>query len=484
MTDELIPFVPNQASSMEPLAGASPVATNVIVTGKGVLERRPGVCAADGLTSEAFSGGPIESVFQRLQGATFAFGTQDGVGPHRCAQIGSGYTWRGTASGTKRQMFAENELIVAVASGGYLQMLYGTLPNPNILSFRYLSGLVGRPPQDEYLPQATHVVAMSSRLTCNELRYGASRIRYSDVGDFGTSPGFTNWHEGIGLAGSFTAEDSPDPIVAVTRTREYLVVYGQQTVQLFVPDPQWTFAPAGTLSVGCAAPYSIIDSEYWIDSRKRIVRLQGGVVDTVSVPIQKELDAMDVSDAYGYRVEIGPAVFMVWDFPSDGRTFALQQEFGWSQWRSTKDGKETPFAVSAHYRSPVNADNLVGTRDGRIGKLSLEAQDDFGEPVRANVVTGFLDRGSSRLKRSTCLTLVMQRGRSSSSAPSQAVVSWRDREGPWVGRIPVSIGGPGDSQHTLKFRGLGVYERRQWMLDFIGPERLALVSATESFEVI
>jgi hypothetical protein len=326
-------------------------------------------------------------------------------------------------------------------------------------------------------------VAMSSRLECNELRYGASRVRYSDIGTEGSDTGYANWHEGLGLAGSFTAEDSSDPIVAVTRTREYLMVYGQQTVQMFVPDPQYVFAPVMTLPVGCAAPYSIIDSEYWIDSRKRVVRLQGGAVDTVSLPIQRELDAMTVDDAYGYRVEIGPAVFLVWDFPSDGRTFVLQEEFGWSQWRSRSSGAPSAFAVSAHCRAPTNADNLVGTRDGRIGKLSLDAQDDFGEQVQAQVVTGFVDRGSPRRKRSKRLTLVMQRGRSSST-PSEAVLSWRDREGPWYGRIPISLGGPGDSEHTLTYHGLGIYERRQWMLDFIGPERLALVSATESFEVL
>lgn len=473
---------------MEPLGGASPQALNVVVTGKSVVERRPGICAAEGIASGVISGVPIESIFQAMSGEVFAFGGRTGTlgeERHALAQVrgeGSTTSWLSPASGVERQVFCEYDAnVIGVASGGCLQRIRWGQEDHSAWSLERMTS--GTALSIEQVPWSTHVTSMSMRLVANELRYGMNRVRYSGLPMGSLSyPNYDSWNEGIGTAGDFSAENAPDPIVAISRTREYLLVFGTRTVQFFAPDPTWVFSPTITLPVGCAAPYSIIDCEYWIDDRKRVVRLQGGDVASVSQAIQAELDAMTVSDAYGFRVELGAFSCLVWVFPTDGRTFVLQEGVGWGQWQGRSGDRTTRLDLNAHHRSQTTGLNLVGTRSGRLGKLSMAASTDFGEGIEASVTTGYQNHGTLKNKRCAAITLTLERGRS--SVPSTAVVWYRDRPGPWSGRIPISLGGPGDTQSSLTFRSLGVYTQRQWKFEFLGSERLALVDAVEEFEVI
>lgn len=485
-----IPFTPTQESGFEPLGGASPVALNVVVSGKGVVERRPGIEACLPYPSGVISDGPIEAVYQEIGGAVFAFGSRaDAPEAERQhwwtrlpdSPLGHVY-WATRIHGQARPVFAQ------LADNGYVTqsaVTAGAKPH-RIYSASYGVawglGLFGTSGWGDIgdvdtwieMPTCTHVVAMSSRLLANELRYGAERVRYSEIADYNT------WSAGLGTAGAFTAENSPDPLVALDRTREYLFAFGSQTTQVFSPDPTWVFAPVLTIPVGCSAPYSIIDCEYWIDQYKRVVRYQDGVASSVSSPIQAVLDRMTVSDAYGFRAELGAARCFVWVFPTDGRTFVLQEGVGWGQWQSGVP-ERAQFQVNAHCRL-ASGENLVGTLSGRVGKLSMAAATDFGDAVQARVETGYLARETSRRKVCKKLTVVLERGISSN--PATAIVGYRDRPGPWRCRIPISLGSHGKTTHTLSFRNLGVYDRRQWFFEFSGAERLALVSATEEYEVI
>jgi hypothetical protein len=489
MTEALVPFAPVQESGMEPLGGAGVSSLNVVVTGKGVVERRPGICAAEGISSDAVSSGPIEAVFQSMTGPTFAVGTSAHYGlSHMLGRLVGegeyvGYLLSSQLTGTSRPVFCDlgpgqyvNRMLVA--SGGTLQWLRTGTPDP--MGGWTLERLgVGTTVDMETIPVATHVTSMNQRLVANETRYDSNLVRYSGLPS--ESVGWFTWTAGIGTAGAFSAESSPDPVVAMGRDLEYLFVFGSQTTQLFAADPTWVFAPVATLSVGCAAPYSIIDCEYWIDQRKRVVRQRGGQVVSLSGPIQAVLDTMTVQDAYGYKVEIGGMTCLVWTFPSDGRTFVFQEGVGWGQWQSGVPVIRQ-FDVTAHCRAITTGTNLVGTALGRVGKLSLGAATDFGDSIQARVETGYLNRETLRRKHCLGLTVVLQRGLSGS--PGTAVIGFRDRPGPWRARIPISLGATGDTVHTLRFRSLGVYERRQWFFEFTGSERLALVSATEEYEVI
>lgn len=492
MAEAAIPFAPLQESGMEVLAGASPLALNVVSTGKGVLERRPGIAAFSPYQSGVISAGPVECVYQEPNGSLFAVGTRlsNRLYQHHSwcelkrAHDSETYVhWMGQLSGSQRPVFSALTAVdpikghVAVASGSTLQRLFTLGDGIWELTATGPGGGWGHVVTEEELaliPSATHVTWMAGRAIANESRWNQEQVRYSELADY------TRWTAGSGTAGAFTAENAPDKLVAVQRVQEYLFAFGSQTTQLYSPDPTWVFAPVITLAAGCSAPYSIIDCQYWIDQYKRVVRYEGGSVTSVSSPIQGVLDSMCVSDAYGFRVGVGAIQCLVWVFPTDGRTFVLQEGSGWSQWQS---GVADPgqFQVSSHCRA-VTGENIVGTLSGQVGKLDMAAPADFSGAIQSLVETGYLNRETGRRKVSKRVTLTLERGTSGSAAT--AVFGYRDRPGPWRNKIPVSLGGPGKTTHTLRFFNLGIYDSRQWFFEFTGSERLALVSAVEEYEVI
>jgi hypothetical protein len=138
----------------------------------------------------------------------------------------------------------------------------------------------------------------------------------------------------------------------------------------------------------------------------------------------------------------------------------------------------TQLPVSCH-----DATGVLGTTSGYVGEFSLETFDDLGQPFRSYIQTGFSDRGTSAMKSCERVLLSLKRGQTSSSTAPVATLSWRDRPGPWEEPLEVDLGESGDTHIVVDLAGLGSYRRREWRFDFTGEEELALVSATEFFEV-
>jgi hypothetical protein len=128
--------------------------------------------------------------------------------------------------------------------------------------------------------------------------------------------------------------------------------------------------------------------------------------------------------------------------------------------------------------------NLVGTTDGYVRELALGSFQDLSEPVRAYVVTGYLNQGSNLRKFCRAVRLGLRRGIRSSTTGPAARLKWRDRPGPWAGDIPVNLGAAGDTQVVLTYHSLGVYRTRQWCFEWSGGEDLALTMAEEEFDVL
>jgi hypothetical protein len=475
---EPIPFGNQQASGHEELGGASPVAHNVFVDGKGVVRRRPGLEAVFDSVVDAAG---IEGLYETNGGQLFAVG---GYPPQRRVYrvqptgfVDLSATFGRTALvGASRPSFAETERLLVIAGGGHPQKVE--------LETMTSERLGGTP------PKSTHVVAHSNRLLLNDASVDRTKIQYSGVAiGTVTSEGHETWPvDDLIQAGYFTAEARPDPVVALGETTNYLWVFGSQTTQVMVPDGTYVFAPLTTLDHGCAAPHSIVrdqGSMAWLDHQRRFVMSSGGGAEIMSVAIQRALDELErVDDCFGYRVSTGPLDCMVWTFPSDGRTLVLQKGGGWSQWSSwdTVRTNWSAFAGTAHC---LRADktNVIGTGDGRIARLSLRAHTDLGAPINAHVITGFLDRGTNRRKHCAAVRLTLRRGNPGSEGVA-GLLSWRDDFGDWGEPVPIELGVYPDTEPVLTFRSLGVYRHRQWRVQYTGTEDWSLVRADEEFRVL
>jgi hypothetical protein len=448
---------------------------NVVVDPAGAVTRRPGIRAYSEAPETVVNSVGIEGLFCTDDGMLLAMS----AGPGRVLyEVAGGVTRvvQNSLPGTLRPIFAQTEMIVAIAGGREI-LKY-------VRAGRTCDVLGGSP------PFGSHVIAHASRLLANDLLVNRTAIRYSDtfLGNTDYS-GAENWTFAP-PAGYITAEARPDAVLAIAENTNNIFAFGQGTVQVWGPDPNTVYLPEATREIGCGAAYSVIkrDQAYgWLDQFKRIQISDGRTYKDISEPIAKTLDGIGTyADCYGYRVLSGNVDALVWTFPTDGRTFVFQDGSGWGQWGGWDPATSnyTPFTVLSHHLRQDTNVNVVGTVDGHIAELSSDALTDLGEPIRAHIETGYVSRGTDRKKHCQSVRLVFRRGQTTGATGPQAWLSYRDQPGPWEPGLPIDLGGSGDTHPVLEFNSLGTYRRRQWRFEFTGTDELVLVSASEDFEVL
>jgi hypothetical protein len=480
-TQGTIDFGNNQESGYEEIAGAQPLAMNVVVDAKGTVSKRPGISQSTLLPNTTVDPNGVVGMYSTNDGQIYAVG--GGTTNRNIYNLTNGLINNistgpnETLTGNNRPTFTETEVFLVTAGGVNIQKV-NLLTNDS-------SRLQGNP------PLSTHVTANSSRLLANDTVLDKTKVRFSgiSIGTVDTS-GHETW-DVTGLledGGFFTAEARPDPVVAIHENTNEVFVFGTDNVQVFSPDAASVFAPSATREFGLSAPYSVIrkDQEFfWLDQYRRIVYSNGRTFNTIEKPIKQQLDSMErVDDAFGYRVLMGHIDCFVWTFPSDGRTFAYQAGGGWSQWSShdPQVGNFVPLKILSHHLSRSGGKNLVGTVDGLVGELKQEASSDLGDLIVSRVESGFIDRDSDN--RKLCRSIKVTARRGSASTQNLGTLEWRDGSGAWNGPLQVDFGTTGDNYVVKEFRGLGTYRRRQWRFTFSNSEQLSLVRVTETFDIL
>lgn len=477
-----VSFGPFQESSFDELGGGSPRAINVIIDPKGVVSKRPGIASYSVAPSSVVDATGISGLYADNTGQLFAVGNTSGFrhiykiagGSAVDLSAAAGLT---TLRGSERPTFAETEVWLVLAGGSEIQKVD--------LSTLVSSRLGGDP------PLSSHVIANSSRLLANDVDLDKTKVRFSGIaqGTVDTS-GHEEW-DNTGLTedgGSFTAEARPDPVMAVYENTNEVFVWGKDNLQIFQPDAGSVFAPSVTRESGTLAPYSIIKQGqdfFWLDQHRRFVYSDGRQFQNLEGPIKRTLDALtDPTDCFGYRVFTGLADCLVWSFPTDGRTFVYQVGGGWSEWFGFDDSTTQfkLFPVSAHYLRRDGGLNVVGTTDGRVGKLDLASPTDRGERIVAYVESGFINRDTDNLKRCRSLMVALRRG--SEGSRSLCKIEYRDDTGPWNGPLFVDTGLTGDNHCVRHLYSLGTYRRRQWRFTFSDDVNLSLLKVTETFDIL
>lgn len=484
MTEERIPFSTQQASGLEELGGASPLAMNVVMMANGVLRRRPGIGPHPNTSSAVVDANGLSGIYITLDDAMYAVGAVGAerpiyqVGSLSSSLLGGGVPPTGLR-GTRRPVFAETEMLLVIAGGAEMQKIQ--------LASSTSSRLGGTP------PVASHVVAQASRLLANDLVTQPTRIFASNTFSGKTTfAGAENWTIGTGSnAGFFTAEAQPDPVIALAENTNELFVPGTRTLQVFDPDPDLLYVPVTTREVGSGAAYSFIKKDqvfYWLDNLRRFVRSDGRTFEVISDPIKTTLDGLTtVSDCFGFRSTWNFLDVMVWVFPTDGRTFVYQENFGWSEWAGWDDASNnwTLFPVTAHATHTIEGHSVVAHSSGKVGMLDFTQSTDYGTRIVAFVQTGYANHGTDAVKQCVAVRLALRRGQGSATPGPSGFLKFRDRPwGGWDATIPVDFGSSGDTEIVLQLRGLGAYRRRQWAFEFSDPSDLTLVSAIEEFEVM
>jgi len=465
-------FAPAQESAFDQLAGAAPMAMNVVVDGKGTVRRRPGLATTSFAPATTVDASGLRGIHVAESGSAFVFG-------------GSGKIWKVTGGsaahvnadapllGGLRPVVTETEAILAVADGG------------NPVKFEFATGL-SSPLANA--PTCTHIAGLASRLLANDTT-STNICQFSDLAAGSSFAGHEVWGAGNGDAGFFAPEARPDALVAVYENAGSVFLFGKGSFQTFAPDGALYFAPLGTREVGCVAPYSPLKVEQgmaWLDQFRRFVISDGQDVQPISGPIHQDLLALSsIEDCFGFRYRDGRADLLVWSFPAEGRTFAYQLGGGWCQWSrwnaSTLNWSALGVTGCAFARDL--GDYLVTTGDGLVLSLSSAHATDEGSAINSHVITGYESHESDAVKRCIAIRLALRRGETTGTNEPHVLVKYRDQPGDWKDQILVSLGAPGDREAVVELRSLGTYRRRQWCFEFAGTEDLVLLSAEEEYDV-
>lgn len=478
MTEARIPFGNLQSTGVEELGGGSPIAMNVVADASGTVRKRPGLSP---YFAQVLDANGISCLYETVAGDVYAVA---GTVPKRSiywVQPTGAVNLSGHAEadmrGTRRPTVAETAAILVFAGGAE--------PEKLLLTTRQPSRLGGSP------PQGSHAVANASRVLINDV-VGDQRngFSYSDVSGGSSFTGSETW-TGITseVAGFIATEGKPDPVIALLDNTAEVFAWGSTSLQVMDADGSVSvYGPTVTRELGCAAPYSVIKNDQnfaWLDHLRRFVVSDGRSDQIISDPIQKTLHDMDsVSDCFGYRVKQGFVDALVWTFPTDGRTFVYQQGAGWGEWSGWDGSHWSPFPVTAACQLKSRGKTLVGTNAGQVALLDLSASQDFGSNINAYVITGFQDHDTDGWKSCNRVRFALRRGQTASTTEPIILVSWRDDLGPWEPALPLGLGPAGDFAPVVQLWGLGVYRRRQWKLEFTDAADVALVSATEDFDIL
>lgn len=477
MPTEAIRFVNDQRTGDQALAGASPLAINVIVDGVGAVRRRPGAVrprASNGTNVSAF-GGEMTGLFSFEDLLVIVHDTSGWTsGSQQISTLSSETLLDLNSSSTtglpERPTAAETQFRLVLAGG--------LAPVQVAATTGAISALGGSP------SDASQVAALASRVVLNDLTSSttAGRIRYSGVGNTGNE----TW-SALGFA---SAEARPDAVVALRENSNELFVFGETTLQIFTPDAQFVLVPQRAINRGCSAAHSVVrvDEEFaWLDERRQFVVSDGRAMEVISDPMASVFDAMEtVDDCWGFRWEADQFDVLVWTFPTDGRTFAYQKGAGWSQWTSwSPESGHSALGFKAHHYSASSNRHFVGipraAGGSYLAELSTSEYADQDDDIKAEVTTGFINHGTDAVKFTDALHLTFKRGQTSTEP--QVLLSWRDNLGAFGAPRRISLGTTGDYVSMVTLRSLGGYRRRQWKLEFTGDAEFVLASVTEDYTV-
>jgi hypothetical protein len=395
--------------------------------------------------------------------------------------IGTLYTTSGTVT------FADNgiEMVIADGSIGYLLRF-----DDNSFSVITSAGY----------PGGSHVIFTSGFFIVN--KPGTGQFYYSDSYDGST------WN----AANYFTAEGSPDELLAITKTNNEIWLVGSASSEVWYltgEDP-YTFQRihGGFNDIGTAARYSVAtngSNVFWLGANAQgdgIVWMASGYqparISTHGIEfLISKLSRID--DAIGYCYQQEGHAFYVLNFVSAGKTFCYDMTTG--LWHERAFWVSAAGEYRAHrgvYHALFGGKNIIG--DARAGSLyvyDLDYYFDFGNKIRRQRTSPhyssenrYLTYNSVEIEceRGVGLTAVAEITYSGSIVVEPGVnplimLQWSDDGGyTWSNEHHVSAGEIGKYRTRARFNRLGTARDRVFRIAMSDPVKWVVLNAYAEVE--
>jgi hypothetical protein len=365
--------------------------------------------------------------------------------------------------------FADNGTYLVMANGGRMVYTNGT-DAPAYIA-------------DADAPTTvSHVAHIDGYIIANDV--GTDNVYISDLDDA------LNWDS----ANFFNAESIPDTVEAVHVADSLIYAFGPTTLEVWynaglsggVP-----FERQQVIERGIIAKYSVVRANntfYWLNEERRLVFLNGGLAQSVSVPFDRVLHDMEVvSDCISSLVAVDGRYFIMLNFDNDDKTLiydiGTNQWYTWGYWN--RHAYERVLMHKVTYMQAWGK-YLAGSRkDDTIFTLSRTVYQDDGDEMRSLNQTGWIDHGTSVVKKSKRLRIKVKRGAVDLGievSPTLILQHRTNGDLNWSNERELDLGAIGETEQYVYVNRLGLYRNRQYRFILTDNAPLVLVSVEENIE--
>lgn len=300
------------------------------------------------------------------QGVQTSLGTIDGVNP--CIFADDGYTMR-IATGSKDYL----------VTGGVLSELTDADLNPG------------------------NSVAYLNQQMINDSTGG--QFQTSDVGVPGS----------IASNNFATAESAPDDTIRVFTFNERLYLFGDRSsVETWynsgTGNPPFDRVQGGTMNIGMDSPYSVASTPeyvYFLGIDSVVYRFSATQPDPVTPPaISAEFATYTTTDARAFVARIEGMEFYILTFPTDGKTWAFNEEF--NAWFELSTGADESQYIGTSYAEAYGKKLIAA--GGSVLELDADTYTDNGDVIINERVSPPIISGVGNRIEMSSFTLVMETG--------------------------------------------------------------------------
>jgi len=217
------------------------------------------------------------------------------------------------------------------------------------------------------------------------------------------------------------AESSPDKLVRDYVFNQTIYRFGTRTTEPWYNtgsgNPPIDRIEGQEFSVGLGAIFSVANTDkaiYWLGNDKAIYRVSGGINERVSdAALSNTIERMTtIDDAFGYTFTLQGQDFYLITFPSESRTYVINESLGKNGWYELSSGTQGS-SYSGTSLVEVYGKNIIAN-EGKLLELSLDefTQDTdtiIRERITQEVNGDLLGVKGQRIKMSR-LELIMEAG--------------------------------------------------------------------------
>lgn len=291
-----------------------------------------------------------------------------------------------------------------------------------------------------------------------------------------------------------SAMRNPDDVTALKVFKHQIFLFGNSSTETWENDGVTPFSPTpgGFSDTGSIAPFSPVKTEtslVWLNSERRFSETTSGEIKTIVCPFDREIARFsDPTDCFSYYMNIGGKPFVLFNFPSDNRTFAynlLQSSWVELSLYNSTGMSDDRFLGESYLYSPTWGVQLVGSRqESKIYFMSNDYKDDAGQVIRVKKVTGHIDYGTTAQKRCKRLRLRLKRGEGLAGSDAKLLLRWNDDNKGWTNQVEVSLGAVGDNEIVREVPARGIYRTRQYEFLVTDSVGFSIGDAEEDIDIL